>query len=384
LKMKYQWYYKALRKKNEELCGDVVKISNLNDSFLAVLSDGLGSGVKANILANMTVEIITTMIKEGATLFETIETVTHTLPICKERGIAYSTFSVLQGFEDGHFRLINFDNPNPVFINSGSRIDMTEKEIIVADKKLKIWEGYFKEDDFIMLMSDGVVYAGLGDLLNFGWGWNNIRDYTQKMYDKYGKLRSIVENISEITNNYYGGKPQDDTTVLGLLVREKKDIMIFTGPPLDPKYDDEVYEKLMSYEGKKIICGGTSGNIIASRLGREIDVDITSSRKDIPPYGTLEGVDLVTEGVLTMSKTIEILKSSEFDDEKISPDNNGAVHLAKMIAEADSIKIILGQKMNPFYQNPDLPGNISIRKNIVEDLGRMISKYGKQVEIEYY
>ncbi len=382
--MKYQWYYKAHKKKNEELCGDVVKISNFNDSFLAVLSDGLGSGVKANILANMTAEIITTMIKEGATLFETIETVTHTLPICKERGIAYSTFTVLQGFDDGHFRMFNFDNPAPIFVNSSSRINMSEKEIVVAEKKLKIWEGFLEEDDFIMIMSDGAVYAGLGELLNFGWGWNNINDYTRKMYDKYGKPKAIVDNISEITYNYYGGKPQDDTTILGILARERKEILIFTGPPLDPKYDDEVYEKFMSYEGKKIICGGTSGNIIARRLKREIEVDIRSSRKEIPPYGRLEGVDLVTEGVLTMSKAIEILKAAEFEEDNIIKDNNGAALLAKMIAEADRIEIILGQKMNPFYQNPDLPGNISIRKNIVEDLGRLISKYGKHVEIEYY
>jgi len=383
MNVKYDYYSKSMNKYNEELCGDVAKIHRSSDTFIAVLSDGLGSGVKANILATLTSEILVTMLKEGIDMMETIDTVTKTLPICKERGIAYSTFTVIQGMKDGKVKITNFDNPRPIVLINGW-LDSTDPMIKeIGGKKIQIWEYRLKPGDFIALISDGVIYAGLGELLDFGWGWDNVAEYTRKLVRKYGKPKFVVENAADVVLSYYGGKCQDDATIAGILIKEKSDLIIFTGPPLDPKDDEKVIEKFLSFPGKKIICGGTTVNIVSRFLGIEAEIDISTARPDIPPMGRLEGVDLVTEGVLTMTKTVEYLKKSDFDELKLPSDHNAAVELARMLIDADEVFILMGQKINPFYQNPDLPPNISIRKNIVEELARLLKNHGKNVTVEY-
>ncbi len=383
MNVKYDWYSKSLNKYGEELCGDVVKIHRSSDAFIAVLSDGLGSGVKANILATLTSEILVTMLKEGIDMMETIDTVTKTLPICKERGIAYSTFTVIQGMNDGKVKITNFDNPRPIVLMNGD-LDLSEPVVRkIGEKRIQIWEYRLKPGDFIALISDGVMYAGLGELLNFGWGWDNVAEYIRKLVRKYGKPKPVVENASDVVMSYYGKKCRDDATIVGILVKEKVNLVIFTGPPLNPEDDEKIVRKFLSFPGKKVICGGTTVNIVSRIMGREAEIDISTARPDIPPMGKLEGVDLVTEGVLTMTKTVEFLKKSDFDELKLPNDHNAAVELARMLIDADQIHIIMGQSINPFYQNPELPPNISIRKNIVEDLMRILKDHGKDVSIEY-
>ncbi|HEW91131.1 MAG TPA: serine/threonine protein phosphatase [Thermotogaceae bacterium] len=384
MNVKYDCYFKSMNKYSEELCGDIVKIHNSQDTFIAVLSDGLGSGVKANILATLTSEILVTMLKEGIDMMETIDTVTKTLPICKERGIAYSTFTVVQGMRDGKVKITNFDNPRPIVLIDGW-LDSTEPVVKeIGEKKIQIWEYTLKPGDFIVLVSDGVVYAGLGELLDFGWGWENVAEYARKLLRKYSKPKLIVENATGVVLNYYGGKCQDDATIAGIMIKEKSDLVIFTGPPLDPKDDEKVVKKFLALPGKKIVCGGTTANIVSRFLGVEAEIDISTARPDVPPMGKLEGVDLVTEGVLTMTKAVEYLKKSDFDELKLPSDNNAAVELVRMLIDADEVFILMGQKINPFYQNPDLPSNISIRKNIVDELARLLKDHGKNVIVEYY
>ena len=105
----------SLHHYGEELCGDKVEIVRTEEYFLMVLADGLGSGVKANILATLTSKIIATMLSDGATLDEAVETMASTLPVCSERGIAYSTFTIIKVERNGNIYLAEFDNPSAVF-----------------------------------------------------------------------------------------------------------------------------------------------------------------------------------------------------------------------------------------------------------------------------
>ena len=305
-------YDLSLNKKGEELCGDKVKFRKTEDKTTIVLSDGLGSGVKANILATLTTEILINMLNADVSLTEVIKTVIGTLPICQVRKIAYATFTIIQiNHKTNQFKIINFDNPPAFYFKKGKLNKLESKTEQILEKKITISEGVLERDDFLGAISDGVLYAGLGAALNFGWGWENIVTHIESIFSKQSHTaRNIVHNVISETHNLYRGKIGDDATFVGVYVRRKNPLMIFTGPPLDETKDIIYVERLLNFEGRKVVCGGTTGNIVASFLGETIEMDIATMRKDLPPIGKLSEIDLVTEGILTISKCLEVLKIS--------------------------------------------------------------------------
>ncbi|HAG81535.1 MAG TPA: serine/threonine protein phosphatase [Cyanobacteria bacterium UBA12227] len=378
-------YDLSLNKKGEELCGDKVKFLKTEDKTTIVLSDGLGSGVKANILATLTTEILITMLNADVPLEDVIETVIGTLPICQVRKIAYATFTIIQiDNKTNKFKVINFDNPPVFYLKKGRVINIKKKSEKILGKEIIISEGYLEKGDFLGAASDGVLYAGLGALLNFGWGWDNVSKYIEGVLIRDANTaRTIVQNVIRETHSLYQGQIGDDATFVGVYVRRRNPLMIFTGPPLDPSKDYEYVERLVRFNGRKVVCGGTTGNIVASYLGEEIDMDISTIRPDLPPIGKLSEIDLVTEGILTISKSLEVLRNSNCDIDRLPIDKNGAVLLANEILMADSIFFLVGQQINEFYQNPLLPKNISIRRSLVEELIKFLRENKKEVQLEY-
>ena len=148
--------YKSLNKKGEELCGDHVMIKRNKDSFVMVLADGLGSGVKANILSTLTSTIISEMIYSGCELEEAVETISETLPVCKVRGVAYSTFTIVQVFQNGEANIVEFDNPSTVIIRDKKILEIEEKHKVINGRNLIIRNFICKPNDYIVSFSDGI------------------------------------------------------------------------------------------------------------------------------------------------------------------------------------------------------------------------------------
>ncbi len=376
----------ALNKFGEEICGDQIKIARTDKKTWIVLSDGLGSGIKASILATLTSQIIITMLNAEASLDDVMETIIGTLPICKVRNIAYATFTIIEiDHADYRFRVINFDNPDIFFFKSGGKINPLEsREVVMFDKKIILREGQLMEGDFLAAISDGVWYAGLGKAFNFGWGWQNIADFMAEILtERVNSAQTVVERVIDHTNILYGGKPGDDATLLGLYLRQRHSAMIFTGPPLNPQDDAHHAARLMAFDGRKIVCGGTTGNIVARHLNQEIEIDLATIQPDTPPIGHLDGIDLMTEGILTISKAIDYIQELRGDYTRLPTEINGATMLALEILYADDIYFLVGQQINPFYQNPLLPMSISIRKNLIEQLAHVLRDLHKDITIEY-
>ena len=375
----------SLNKKGEELCGDQVKFIKTETKSTIVLSDGLGSGVKASILATLTTEILITMLNADVPLEEVIKTVIGTLPICQVRKIAYATFTIISiNHLTNEFKVINFDNPPVLYFKKGRIVKLETKIDKILGKKIQSSQGKLERGDFIGAISDGVLYAGLGDTMNFGWGWDNIAKYMERIFiSQATNSRMIIEQVLSETRSLYRDKIGDDATFVGVYVRKPNPVMIFTGPPLDITQDEVYAERLLSFPGRKVICGGTTGNLVANYMGETIEMDIPTMRKDLPPIGKLKEVDLVTEGILTISKATEMIRKCKGDISRLSTDRNGAVLLAREILEGDSIYFLVGQQINEFYQNPLLPKNISIRRNLIEDLVQLLRSQQKEVMVEY-
>ena len=379
-------FQKQLNKAGEELCGDQVRTLKTPERTTIVLSDGLSSGVKASILATLTTEIIMTMLREEAALREVIDTVIRTLPVDRERRIAYATFTILTvDHQDYSFRIINFDNPPPFYFKNGicTALEMENQKIL--NKKISFYRGALELGDFLGLVSDGVLYAGLGTTMNFGWGWENIARYIQD--EVYARpvyaAHTVVNSVMNTTYRLYGFQPGDDSTFVGILGRKRNALMIFSGPPIDDGHDYVYVDRLLAFEGRKAVCGGTTANIVASFLKTSVETRLDTMRPDIPAIGKLPGIDLVTEGILTMAAALELLRSSKGSLENIPFDENGAYLLTREMLNADSITFLVGQSINPVYQNPLLPRNISIRRYLIERIAEVLQSYNKDVQIEY-
>lgn len=375
----------SLNRKGEELCGDKVKYLKTENKTIIVLSDGLGSGVKANILATLTTEILLKMLTADIPLVEVLKTVIATLPICQVRKIAYSTFTIIEiNSETNRFKVINFDNPNCFYFRQGKAVNLESRTEEILNRKIHIAKGQLSRGDFLAAASDGILYAGMGITLNFGWGWENISQFIEEVLAQKSKTaREIVQDVIQTTQSLYQGEVGDDATFVGVYVRSRNPLMIFTGPPLNEDTDAVHIERLLNFQGRKVICGGTTGNIVANYLGETIEMDLSTIRKELPPIGMLSAIDLVTEGILTISKATEYIKNCGCDLSRLKFDNNGAYLLAREILQADSIHFLVGQSINEFYQNPLLPKNISIRRNLIEDLVKFLRDKQKEVTIEY-
>ena len=375
----------SLNKAGEELCGDQIRILKSGDKTRIVLSDGLGSGVKANILATLSSEIIITMLREEISLEDVIETIIGTLPVCKVRQIAYATFSILEiNHTTSRFQIINFDNPSPLYFRKGEITKLPENTTLVLDKKIRISEGQLEEGDFLAMISDGVLYAGPGQLYNFDWSWDDLAKYLKEILQKRVSIaRNVVNKVITHTDQLYKELPGDDTTMVGVYIRPRRSAMVFTGPPLNKEDDEICARRILEFDGRRIVCGGTTGEIVARSIHQEVEMDNSTLYKDVPPIGHLDGVHLLTEGVLTLAKTADMIEAAKGEISNLPWNRSAAVLLAIELLAADDITFLVGLQINPFYQNPILPMSVSIRKNLIERLAENLNKLNKDVEIQY-
>lgn len=379
----------SMNKYGEELCGDNVEIVKIPDGMLVVMSDGLGSGVKANILGTLTSKIAITMLKEGATIDETIDTIINTLPECQVRKLAYSTFTIVKIKNDGEVYMVEYDNP-PVFLFRSNRSSHIEKvKRIVNDKVIYESRFYMCEDDTLVVISDGVVHAGVGGLLNLGWELPHIDRYLTNLVQKEKTARGICSQLISTCKDLYDSKPGDDTTAVVIRLHREKNISLFIGPPKKKIDDSSLITLVKSVPGKKIVCGGTTSNIIANGLKSTIEMDLTNFTAEVPPCGYMEGVDLVTEGLLTLSKVKDILtdyinKSKTSSSVPNIAGNDGASKIVSiLINEGTNINFYVGEAINPAHEDTGYPQQFNLKLQIIKDIMKLLKELNKKVSVRY-
>ena len=393
MEIKVDMAYKSLNKNEEELCGDKVEILHTDNSHILILADGMGSGVKANILATMTSKILGTMFLRGIPLEECVETIAETLPVCRVRQMAYATFSILQVYDDGTAYLVEFDNPGCIFIRDGEIMKIPEQFRMIDNRRINEYHFKVKLGDAFVLISDGAINAGVGELLNFGWNWDSVAKYAQREYKKTISAMHLAAAISQACDDLYQYRPGDDTTVAVLRIGEKKLVNLMTGPAQCQEDGEGMVTDFMADENAvKVVCGGTSANIVARVLEKEINVAFTGEiDPNIPPTASIEGIDLVTEGVVTMNRVLKLLEQYTRDDEIdeaffIELDKpNGASMLAKLLIEqCTDLHLFVGKAVNAAYQNTELPFQLGVRQKLVDQIEDVLKRLGKGVSVRYY
>ncbi|MCG1012032.1 SpoIIE family protein phosphatase [Tepidanaerobacter sp. GT38] len=390
MEVRTEVYWESLNKYGEELCGDKTEAVQSPEETIMVMADGLGSGVKANILSTLTTKIALTMLRQGSSIEETVKTIIATLPICKVRKIAYSTFTIIRVDSKGNCYIVEYGNPPVILLREGKVVKLEGTKRQIAGKEVREHRLKVQRNDIFIAMSDGVVHAGVGGILNLGWQWDNIAQYIEKVSKVETTVVSLVKLLSTATTNFYMDKPGDDATIAAIKIISPNFVTVFAGPPQNSADDEKLVKRLMQNPGKKVVCGGTAAQIVARILDKEIKTSTNFIDPAIPPIAWVKGIDLVTEGVLTLDRTRKLL--TRFVDaniqykelRKLEQQEDGASKLARILLEATDITFLLGKAINPAHQNPDFPKNLSIKLNIIRELVDILEKMGKYIEIFYY
>ncbi len=381
--------WKSINHEGEQLCGDHVDIIEQNEnSTVIVLADGLGSGVKASILSTLTSKIISTMIAEGLPLEDCVSTIAATLPICSVRGVAYSTFTIIHLINNSLAEIIQYDNPQVIIIRDSEIYDYPKTELSIGGKTIYKSEISLTQGDVFIAMSDGCPHAGIGIAFNFGWKREDIAQFMLSISDVGYTAKTLSTMLIDECNKQYGYHPGDDATACVIRIRKREPMNILFGPPRNPDDCDRMMSLFFSKEGKHIVCGGTTSKIAAKYLGKTVKTSLNFERSDVPPIAEIEGVDLVTEGVITINKVIEYAKDALDKNELYehwSFSRDGASLICRLLfEEATDINFFVGRAVNPAHQNPDLPINFNIKMNLVEELSDCLKKMGKRIKVSYF
>lgn len=381
--------YKSIKHHGEELCGDHVEIVEEDEnSIVIVLADGLGSGVKASILSTLTSKIISTMLAAGLSIDECVSTMAETLPVCSVRGVAYSTFTIMHLIDNEMIEIIQYDNPQVIMLRNEKNFDYPKTEMTIDGKKIYKTSIRLQENDIFIAMSDGCPHAGRGNTYNFCWKREDIINYMEVMAMNGLAAKNLATMLVDECNKLYGDEPADDATACIAKVRKREPINLLFGPPANRDDENRMMALFFSKEGKHVVCGGTTSTIAAKYLGKTLEPIANAEKTDIPPMSKIEGVDLVTEGVVTINRVVEYAKDylaeNELYEEWYFKKNGAALICQVLFEEATDINFYVGKAINPAHQNPNLPINFNIKMSLVEELTRCLKEMGKRVKVSYF
>ena len=381
--------YKSINHYGEQLCGDHIDVVEPDEfSTVIVLSDGLGSGVKARILSTLTSKIISTMMAEGLALEECVETIAATLPVCSVRGVAYSSFTIIHLKNNQTAEIIQYDNPHVILIRDYQNYDYPKTEINIGGKKIFKSVINLQENDLFVAMSDGCPHAGIGTAFNFGWKREDIITFIEALAPVGYTAKTLSTMLVDECDKLYGNKPGDDATACIVKIRRRTPMNLLFGPPSNRDDENRMMSLFFSKEGKHIICGGTTSSIAARYLRKPLKASLNFESSDIPPIAEIEGVDLVTEGVITVNRVGEYAKDYLGENkyyEQWSFKKDGASLISRLLfEEATDINFFVGKAINPAHQNPDLPINFNIKMNLVDELSTCLKKMGKRIKVCYF
>ena len=381
--------YMSLNHAGEQLCGDHIEIAGTDEnSTVIVLADGLGSGVKASILSTLTSKIISTMLAAGLKLEDCVETIAATLPVCSNRGIAYSTFTIIRLVNNERAEIIQYDNPAVILLREGKSHELPTSMQTVGEKRIYRSDISLRENDIIIAMSDGVVHAGVGGVYNFGWRREDIARYMETFWHVGFTAKTLTTILLQETSRLYDGKPGDDATVCTVRIRSRMPMNLLCGPPSSRDDNEKMMSLFFGKEGKHIICGGTTSGIASQFLKKPLLAELDFPDPEIPPTATIDGVDLVTEGVITINRVLEYAKNyldDNRDYERWSTGRDGASSIARLLfEEATDINFFVGCAVNPAHQNPELPINFNLKMRLIEQLSDCLMKMGKRIKISYF
>ena len=375
--------YMSINHYGEQLCGDHVEIVENDDSSIIVLADGLGSGVKASILSTLTSKIISTMLAAGLDIRDAVETIAATLPICSERKSAFSTFTIIRLVDNMHADIIQYENPNVIMLRNGVHYEFPLTTMTIGEKTIYRSTVELADGDIFVAMSDGILYASEDGVLNNDWSRDKLIEFLEPLSRAELTAKLLTSIIVEETNKLYGGKPFDDATACVIKIRQRQTVNIAIGPPEDMSDNHRMMALFFAKEGKHVVCGGTTAKIAAEYLGVPVQTNLTSPDPDIPPTSVIEGVDLTTEGIITVDKilsyAIDYVKDNRSFEQWCYKKDGASLAARLLFEDATDINMFIGHAANPAHN--EMPINFNVKMQILKKLSKRLKEMGKRVKV---
>ena len=377
----------SLNKKKEKICGDYYTIITDpdSDSTVMVLSDGLGSGVKANILATLTAEMLSIMIARKVNIRTAVKAVADTLPVCSVRNLAYATFTVMVA-EENEICLLQYDNPDVILLRNGKNVEYYRDILMFGEKEIHQSYFQFREGDMLIFMSDGVTNAGMGKTTYAGWGREEVVGFCEQHYRDGMSAQEMSSAIADAGLALNLDETDDDLTVLTVAAMKKNIVNIMVGPPADREDDRSYFETFFQKEGLRVVCGGTTAKLVADYLQTEVTGLPDSGTEEVPAMSEIKGIDLVTEGLLTLEKLMDYYEDFQEDRtyfNQIIKKKDGAAELFQVLfAEATEINFFFGNALNDNYTSLHI--DREKKKKMALELIDHLKAEGKKVKICFW
>jgi hypothetical protein len=354
---------------------------------IAVLSDGLGSGVKANVLATLTATMALKYTSSFIDIKRTAEIIMDTLPICSVRKISYSTFTIVDMDTLGNTRIIEHENPPFIIIRDGKIFPVEKSNIHLKkwqERRISFAQFQARLGDRIVFFSDGVSQAGMGEFRTpLGWGMRNVEKFVEETVsrDQGISASALAKKIAAKAQEVDCIGPRDDITCGVMYFRNPRRLLVLTGPPFSRDKDPELARLVNTFDGRKVVCGGTTANILGRLLKRDIAMDLDFFDPEVPPTSHMKGVDLITEGTITLAKVASLLEDG------VNPDTlarNAVRQLASLLLDSDIVQFVVGTRINEAHQDPSIPAELDLRRNIIKRIARQLEqKHFQETSIRY-
>ena len=371
-------------KNGETICGDQCVVSSEDGERTIVLSDGLGSGVKANILSTLTATMLTRMLKGNVPLDDCVTTVAETLPMCKDRKLAYATFTIIKTSGEG-VSLVQYDNPRAVYLHDGKVQRYGYSAHFIQDKELHESRFQFDVGDMLIVFSDGVSEAGRGLTTISGWPEQEMHEFIERNYTPDLPAQTMAARILSCVQSLDLDVMHDDTTVAVLRLRKRMAANVMIGPPENKDDDLGTMRLFFAKEGKHAVCGGTTAKAVAKHLGARVRVLPDTGTEEVPPMSEIAGVDLVTEGAVTLQETIRLIELYKQDGLltlELERRKDGAAKLALLLCEESTeVNFLFGNASNSAMDDTEF--SFEHKLQLMQQLQNTLEAAGKRVKISF-
>ncbi|MBE0534620.1 MAG: SpoIIE family protein phosphatase [Phycisphaerae bacterium] len=364
-------------KHGQQVCGDAASVMRTESETAVMVCDGVGSGTAAHVAAQMCRARLEQLLAGGFSLREAFLCISSSMEQWKQPGKPYAAFTIAQIRGDGHAQIMGYESPAAVWVTPGQAQTLPMHRFM--HDSVSGWEAncYLRTGEGLLLVTDGITQSGM-DTLSGGWQSEGMAEYVNSLLYKH-TADNLAEQVQHKAADLNNRICHDDATVAWIVCRSACPMSLLIGPPAEKLMDMAVVERFMAMPGAKVVCGATTSTIVARVLGGEMRMEEEPMSLITPPRYYLEGIDLITEGAVTLNQLNNVLELDPVNFDEVS----AVTELYDLLTAADRIHIFTGTGKNTAHEDVCfVQQGVLSREKIIPMIARKLRKQGKCVIIE--